>query len=431
MNSFKKLKITKNKLVWATVLSFLSSLSWADKLDELSEKVKILSDKNAAIEKQLEQMKKEKGGVTQGKGGITIATHGYIKADLLYDLDAKGGDRTNYGSIPIDGEQYSEGHVRLHARQTRFNVSAKKDTEYGPLKALIEVDFYGGGTNSPSGSEVISNSVNLRLRHAYVQFGKWSFGQMWSNYVDVKSFPENLDFSNDTGQAFLRQGQIRYTRPMGGWLFSSSLENPEGDFIDNDGATRSNQRDQIPDITARFLYKEKWGHVSFQSVLRYLTVDDGEYDDSEFGFGIGASGKIKATSKDYIRYHVSVGDGIGRYIQEASNSAASVKNQGTDLVNLKIQSTFGGYLGWQHWWTPTFRSNINTGYLKKDWNEEELGASVVDEQIEKLNSFHLNMIWRAMSALDLGVEFSMAKQTLVNGDDGDVQRLQMSTIYKF
>jgi len=427
----KKHELIKNALRWVVVLGFLPGLSVADKVDDLSQKVQELTEKNILIEKKLQQLEKIDQAVDTSKNPITIETHGYVKADLIYDFGAQSGDRINYATLPVDADQYSEGHARLHARQSRLNFSAKKDTKWGALKAVIEVDFYGGGTNSPTSSEVISNSANLRLRHAYVQIGKWSFGQMWSNYVDVKTFPQNLDFSNDTGQAFLRQSQIRYSRPLGNTLLSFSIENPEADFIDDAGDKRSNLRDGMPDITARIVYKQDWGHVSAQSVVRLLGVDDGEFDDSEMGYGLGVSGKIKVTKKDFIRFHFSSGDGIGRYIQEAAHSAAAVSNPGTASVSIKTQSALGGYLGLQHWWTSSLRSNLNTGFVKKDWDRDQLGESVADGQIEKLNSYHFNLIWRAMTALDLGVEFSKAKQTLEGGESGDIERFQMSTTFKF
>lgn len=427
----KKHVLIRNALRWVVVLGFLPAFSVADKVDDLSQKVEELTKKNISIENKLKQLEKNSPAANAPNKSITIETHGYVKADLIHDFGQKSGDRTNYATLPESGDLYSEGHTRLHARQSRLNVSAKKDTKFGPLKAVIEVDFYGGGTNSPSGSEVISNSANLRLRHAYVKFGKWSFGQMWSNYVDVKTFPQNLDFSNDTGQAFLRQSQIRYTRPIGNTLFSFSIENPEADFIDDAGDKRSNLRDVMPDITARILYKQDWGHISAQSVFRRFGVDDGEYDDSDIGYGIGVSGKIKVTKNDFVRFHFSSGDGIGRYIQEAAHSAAAVKNPGTALVSIKTQSALGGYLGLQHWWTPTWRSNLNAGFVQKDWDRDQLGETVADSQIEKLNSYHLNLIWRALTALDLGIELSRAKQTLEGGSSGDINRFQMSTTFKF
>jgi hypothetical protein len=371
--------------------------------------------------------------IKKAKNKLNVKVSGYIKADVLYDLDAKSGDRINYGSIPLSGSTSDKttGHFRMHARESRISIQSKIDTSMGQLKTVIEGDFYGGGTNSPAGSEVISNSVNFRLRHAYVQLGGWLFGQTWSNYVDVKSFPENLDFSNDTGQAFLRQSQLKYTMPYNDFVLSFSFENPEADFIDDVGVKRSNGRDAMPDISGRILYKKSWGHVSLQSIFRKFMVDDGTYEASSNGFGLGLSGKINFFDDDQLRFHLSSGDGVGRYIQEAANTAAAVTGVGTANLDMQTQRATGGYIGYQHLWTENIRSNFNAGFLAVDWNESVLGSAVTNLQNKNLYSYHVNIIWQVITAAELGIEFSKAHREQVDGQRGEVNRLQFSAKYKF
>jgi len=402
------------------------SYQMGTQLEELIKQNKILEQRIDLLENKGMQVPSKE----QSK--INIEMHGYVKADFLYDFGAKSGDRMNYAAIPVGGDnRLSKGHARVHARESRFNLTAKKLTNNGDIKAVIEGDFYGSGTKSPAGSEVISNSVELRLRHAYVSGGTWLVGQTWSNYVDVKSFPENLDFANDTGQAFLRQGQIRYTQSLGDITISYSVENPESDFVDEAGMKRANSRDEFPDLTARFLYKQDWGHVSLQSVLRHLSVDDGVNSDSSTGYGLGLSGKIALTENDQIKFHFSSGDGIGRYIQEAANSAAAVNFSASENgLSLQTQKAYGGYLGYQHKWLPTLRSNVNAGFVEIDWNKSQLGG-VAEVQNESLKSYHVNLIWKAMADLDVGVELSRAERNLLNGQSGEIERLQVSAKYKF
>ena len=405
-------------------------------IEDLINMNKILEQRLLKLEQTTEIHKKSsviKVSEPDTGGELSMAFHGYMKADLIYDIGAKIGDRVNYGAIPLNGTTADDidGHYRMHARESRINFQTKMNTKYGQFKTFIEGDFYGGGTSSPAGSEVISNSVNFRLRHAYAVLGPWLFGQTWSNYVDVASYPENLDFSNDTGQVLLRQSQLRYTMPYKGFTYSFSLENPEADFIDTAGDKRTNGQDSMPDITARILYKRSWGHVSLQSVYRNLTVNDGTFKDSTNGFGLGISGKIKIFNRDQLRFHLTTGDGIGRYIQEAANTAAVVSGTGTNNLSIDSQKASGGYIGYQHWWTENVRSNFNLGYLNVDWNEPLLIQSVSDKQNKYIKSYHANIIWRLLPQVDLGIEISKAEREQVNGAKGDINRLQMSAKYKF
>ncbi len=112
--------------------------------------------------------------------------------------------------------------------------------------------------------------------------------------MDVKSFPETLDFSNETGQAFIRQRQVRYQHKLDDFIFSYSLENPETDvYILEDmfkADTDFQTIDPTFDVTAKAKCQSSWGHLSFQVVARKLKVHIDSESISETGYGLGTSG---------------------------------------------------------------------------------------------------------------------------------------------
>ncbi|WP_197484033.1 DcaP family trimeric outer membrane transporter [Halioglobus sp. HI00S01] len=360
-----------------------------------------------------------------------LTIDGFVKADLIHDLGPKSGDRTNYPNLDLDvsGADSSTGHTRLHAKQSRVILKTQTPSVYGKLLTHIEGDFFDG-TEAGAGSEVISNSSKFRIRQAYGTLGGWLMGQAWSNYVDVQSFPENLDFSNDTGQAFLRQGQIRYTHDFARYLLSLSAENPESDYVDEYGKKRENNKDSLPDLTVRLKYIGDWGHISTQAALRKLGVDDGNYSDSALGYAFGVSGRINTIGKDLLRFHVSAGDGVGRYIQEGANSAAIVTGAGTSSVSMETQTAWGGYIGYQHWWSDRFRSNFNMGYLNIDWDNDLFAPSALSIN-ERFKSMHINTIWRPVPDVDIGLEYSRAERRQIDGQEGNMERLQFSGVYRY
>lgn len=366
-----------------------------------------------------------------------ISVSGMIKVDFIHDLGAASGDRINYLTIPTD-DSIAHGQSRIHARESRLGVKYLQDFMGKNLTAYAELDFFGGGTNSPSGSEKISNSVNLRLRHAYISYDHWLLGQTWSNYVDVKSFPETLDFSNETGQSFIRQGLLRYQHEVDKFLLSYSFENPETDVYILEDMFKEGAEfqtiDPLVDFTARAKYQSSWGHVSFQVVARKQKVYVDSNSVSDTSFGLGTSGKLRLTPQDILKFHYSQGDGIGRYIQEVAGSSGLVIQSSADTQNetasLTLLKAKGGYLSYQHSFDKTLRLNISSGFIDIDYSSFKEHALLAD-RTQKLTSFHGNVIWSIFPNFDIGIEHSIVKLTTVSGDHGNLKRLQLSTKFRF
>ena len=94
----------------------------------------------------------------------------------------------------------------MHAKETRLGVATKTDADGHMLKTYIEMDF----SVTSGGDERISNSYSPRMRHAFLSYDNWLFGQTWSTFMNVGTLPETLDFIGNTdGAVFVRQA--RYT----------------------------------------------------------------------------------------------------------------------------------------------------------------------------------------------------------------------------
>src|SRR3546814_7336162 len=87
---------------------------------------------------------------------------------------------------------------------------------------------------------------------------------------------------------FRSQSQLRYTNGA----FSVALENPRtvATPFGTSGRITSNSG-QLPDMTARYVYKADWGHLSFAGLLRQLAVEEPAtgIDDRTFGGGVSRS----------------------------------------------------------------------------------------------------------------------------------------------
>lgn len=190
------------------------------------------------------------GGATPGSfklpgSDTSVKIGGYIKVDGIFNSRSAGGtadQELEAGGIPLS-DANEDRQLTLHARQTRLNIGTSTPSALGEVKTFLEGDFFGA-----SGNEVVSNSHNLRLRHAFGSIGGLLIGQTWSNYMILPTGPEVLDFGGPVGSIFVRQPQVRWTQPFSGGSWSVSLENPESN-IAGVGPTGD---DRVPDVVGRY-----------------------------------------------------------------------------------------------------------------------------------------------------------------------------------
>ena len=215
-------------------------------------------------------------------------------------------------TIPVgaDGVDGGDPYTDFHAQFSRFWLGADTVTDSGnKLKAYIEADFFGGGSNALVGNETSTNTYAVSLRQAYVSWNNWLAGQTWSNFMDTAALPDAVDFVGTTdGTVFVRQAQLRYTK--GPWSFSA--ENPQTTITPylNSGARFNSGDNVMPDLTARWITKGDWGHFSVAGLARQFKYGD----ETETGAAVSVSGKFNLGKSDDLRYAVNAGSGIGRYL---------------------------------------------------------------------------------------------------------------------
>ncbi len=62
----------------------------------------------------------------------------------------------------------------------------------------------------PIGDERTSNGYSPEIRHAFISYDGWLFGQTWTTFMDVNALPDSIDFVGTTdGTVFVRQAQVR------------------------------------------------------------------------------------------------------------------------------------------------------------------------------------------------------------------------------
>lgn len=348
----------------------------------------------------------------------TVKIGGYVKLDAMFSdfgdgPPPSGTAREFYvpGATPVGGT--SENTVfDMHARQTRVNLATDSKVGGKKLKSFIEIDFMA----TAGGSEVVTNGYSPELRHAYIEYDKWLFGQTWSTFMNVGALPESVDFIGNTdGTIFVRQPQVRYTK--GPWQFS--IENPET-TVAGVGATDDNE---WPDLVGRYNFNNKNLTLVGALLLRQLTYNNGgTINDTDSGIGLSVTGKYVFGNKDDIRFGINTGSGMGRYIALGVASDAIVNNNQLEAVD-----STGFFGSWRHFWNQKLRSNFIYSRIDIDNNTAVVGGGTT----KSTNSGRANLMFDWAKNLTLGGELAFANREVESGTDGDLTRLQFMAMYKF
>ena len=368
--------------------------------------------------------------LTAGNPGSRFSFGGFVKLDAMY-TDTNAGEipdgtagRMFYlpSSIPVGGLAESNGDTDWHAQWSRFWLAADSDVAGKKARAYVEMDFFGGGNTAFLGNEVSTNTHGVTLRQAYVQWDKWLAGQALSNFQDVAALPDAVDFVGPTeGTTFVRQAQLRYT--SGPWSFS--LENPETVVTGWRSAARTISDDNaFPDLTARWTSKGDWGHFGVAGLVRQLRHETAISQAEGTGYGVSVSGKFNMGASDDIRWMLTGGRGIGRYVGFALGADGVLDVASSDIDPTGV---LAGFVAWRHVFDPKVRGNLILSRAQFDNDTAWTGLGIT----ASAQSIRANLIYSPLPKLDLGAELSWGNRELESGADGDLRRIHTTVKYSF
>jgi len=364
----------------------------------------------------------QKGSLELTTANTVLSVGGRIQLDTIY-ASPEGSHFAK--SIPVEESVGEDGQIVLTSQFSRLWVKTRTPSEYGTIRALIETDFLG-----TAGNETNVNAHGIRLRHAYVQVGGWTIGQTNSAFNADVTLDILLTAINDT---FVRQPLIRYEYENKSFSYALSFEQPETTLLDSDANIIIPKDDVIPDIIARVIHYPRWGEIGLSLMGRYITqnhatLGDGtilDNKDDAFGWGANISGKIKIFKLDDIRVAAHYGNGIGRYLAYDAYPAGLVNNDG----KIELQTSFGGHIGYRHWWNHKLRSTISFSYAATKNNADNLNK--LDSVNKDAQSSQVNLLWMPIPNSLVGVEYASAKRKVESNEEGKIQILNLIFRYDF
>jgi hypothetical protein len=362
------------------------------------------------------------GGKTQGflftdVKGIRLQFSGYVQADFIHDFKEIGNIHAMQPStIPVPS--LSDGNTAFTVRQSRFAFTAfgAPDAKGRALKAVLEFDLWGSLSGAP------------RLRHAYIQHGKWTFGQYWSNFMDDDNWPNIMDYWGPNSYVWTRQVQLRFTQQLSSSMkFSVSAEQPGGDV--SIPANWSN-RTVYPDVTVAFqknFGKNNVSHIRLAGLLHpidYRNADSTKK--TSIGGAFNFSGNITLSKNDDIKFQFAYGTGYGKYSEDISGEGldgyAGVNDK--RITNINMLATWFYY---DHFWTKSLGSTIGYGYLKLNTADLNMPAGT----LKATHYASFNTTYYFTSFFKIAGEVLYGKRENTDDRSGDDIRAQFSAFFKF
>lgn len=292
----------------------------------------------------------------------TLQLNGFVEVDAIYDFkgaddNIRSDDWASYLEFqPLDKGKRNKDRLYVTARTSRIGLTTNTPTAHGPVTVRVEGDF-----NSPSAfnysTEATTNGTNFRIRHAYGEYAGFLVGQTWSNFMDLGSLPDTVEFNPHGAFTLTRTPGVRYTANFGGPTLGIALENPQSvvqNTVVSWSYTVGREFDRYPDISGNLTVPLSFGHVDARFVAQeYQGRNANGVEDSKWGWGAGVSGSVKVGGADTFVWSVQGGDGIGKYMfGSLFQGAAFVGN------SIELWKALAYHVALTHAWTSSFRSNV-------------------------------------------------------------------------
>ena len=339
----------------------------------------------------------------KSKSGADINIYGFVRGDANYIIE--GGDDDFNKISSTNGE--ARDKLRATAKTTRIGLDFNTPVGDAKVGGKVEVDFAGNGVNE-----------NLRIRHAYLTYNNWLFGQTTSNFLSSHA-PEMIDFATNAGGGTTRIPQVRYAynlAPTTKLLVAAEEGNSAG-------ATGTAVKYSLPVLTGKITqsYADGNGNASARVLVENYKDNNAGKDKTGWGVALGADFKVADPLKLFADASYVVGNSNYLY---GSNNAYSVVNgdiEQNEFTALQVGGTYKIL--------PNLRSTLAYGALFAD-NGTDFAKSNQTAN-EKIQQAWLNVIYSPAKPIDLGIEYINGKRETFAGHSYKDNRVGLMAKYNF
>lgn len=362
---------------------------------------------------------------------------GFVRLAAMNDFDPIGSaDSFVTNTIPVpqtEGQNYN-----MSARMSRFALESWTPTTFHEwnVHTFIEGDFFNGAAQAAGGG-----GNPFRLRHAFVDFGYFRFGQQNSVFMDGSNWPSLVDFQGPNSWINQRQPSARMTIPvMDRMYWAASIERPFSDITTN-GLGSNVQR--VPDFASHIRYEGDVGHLQVSGLVRTIGYQPTGGDVTERA-GAGVSGNVvvhpwailmgtdpvhdqnpSGLTRSRILLQASWGPGLGRYVNDLAGQGFDAQ---VDPITgqFELVEATAWNASYEHWYSENWLSNFTYGNVTVDSNAGQLGTTYDEARYSAASLW-----WLPLPRMSFGIEFLWGQRQNLNGEDADAKRLGGLFQYNF
>ncbi len=367
----------------------------------------------------------------------SVLFRGFVRLAALYDFEPIGvNDAFVTNSIAVP--QQDGTNLNFSARISRFSIETWTPTDFcdWTVHTRIEGDFFNGPDQAAGGG-----GNPFRLRHAYVDFGPFRFGQQNTTFMDASSWPSLVDFQGPNSWVNQRQPSARITLPVFERTFyAASVERPFSAIATNG---QGDAVQDVPDLANHIRYQGDLGHLQIGGLLRTIGYrPTGEGVTRRTGAGISGSfvyhpwafllgtdplsdPNASGLTRSRTIMQATWGSGIGRYLNDLPNQ--QVDGQVNPLTgDFDLVRATGWNASYEHWFNASWLSNVTYGNVAVDNQAGQPAEAFNGSQYAAASLW-----WIPVPRMALAIEYMWGERENVDRQAGRAQRLHSMFQYNF
>jgi hypothetical protein len=344
---------------------------------------------------------------------------GHIWNDIIYN-DREMANKAGFqpSSIPTVNQRRSNEST-FSAGQSKIYFKTFTPTQWGEMHTRIEYDMWQD-----------DGSSDFNVTHLWAELGSFGAGQTFSNFMDITTFPNIIEYWGPNSMVFARQAQVRYTHKLSEQTeIAISLEDPSSDVTLPDGAP-ADGREELPDLALSYFTEHDWGHFRVAALLREISAeanDGSERSEEDLGWGLNFTGSLNFGERDRLVYQYAFGEGFARYMNDPCCSTVggndAALNKDGDLEAIEIA---GGFVYWDHFWSKRWSSSIGASYAEIDPL-----AGQINQAYDHGFYTSANLLWYPADPLKIGFELVYGEVEDKAGRSSQNTRYVSSVAFKF
>lgn len=351
----------------------------------------------------------------QTASGADVKLYGFLRGDASYQAQGGDGIFNRINKVDLENNEKNSDRFYSTATVTRLGLDFKAPVQGADVGGKLEVDFRGG-----------TNNDTIRIRHAYLTYNDWLFGQTTSTFLVTDLQPEMLDFNSPLGIGTYRTPMVRYSgslNPVTSYAIALEKGSDDNrapalsskikyDFAEGKGTT-----------SARALLTEVRSKEAFDKDYHQLSANE-----SDLGWGIALGAKYKFTDSLQAMLDYSHVKGDSKFLLYTNNAF----NVNPTNYDLNLNEFDAVTVGTTYQITPKVRSTLAYGAMfAKDNNAFAQQALLDTAQNKTLQQGWLNVMFSPVTPITFGLEYIYGERKTFNGQKGKDNRVGAMARYNF